>query len=438
MSIHLSHVSKCEYTTKHIHSCPQMDVNGSTCVVIVLPKLVVKRIPFANLGWIREFAALARLRSTPIATHSRYIIQFIGKCSHVENGVITSSDLYFPRLHTTLQAICSERSASASFINVNQIIIDTIAAVAHCHRQNVWHRDIKPDNIMVSKTGRATLIDFGQAVIYRQNMTLDCCVSYYCYRAPEVHRLQLRQAQQANAYDEKIDVWSLGVVLIELATNKSILSMFPSGTEVEFTRMIVLNPNQFALRLSAFYVEHTQLSTKYNWLLNMIALDPKDRPHMIELLHRVRTQFLTEHCNNTDLALDLIAFNNTWLGPNAVENDIDAQHHVSAELITFIFSAIAHYVEVLELSVNITRSWSAVHFMDVAGLFNLQHERLPNTLAYCLIVSAGVFDDIHNATIAVQQITEHQYFVPPDEIIAAIDRVMQCCGAVLLGKMMFQ
>ncbi|KAL8539001.1 hypothetical protein ACS0TY_000850 [Phlomoides rotata] len=79
-----------------------------------------------------------------------------------------------------------------------------MVAIASCHRLGVAHRDIKPDNILFDSRGRLKLADFGSADLFGVSEMSGVVGTPY-YVAPEV--LSGRQ------YNEKIDVWSAGVIL---------------------------------------------------------------------------------------------------------------------------------------------------------------------------------------------------------------------------------
>ncbi|KAI0515826.1 hypothetical protein KFK09_008494 [Dendrobium nobile] len=86
------------------------------------------------------------------------------------------------------------------------LITELVEAVAECHRRGIAHRDIKPENILFDSNGRLLLADFGCAALFEKGArSLKGKVGTPAYAAPEV--------MAGETYDEKVDVWSAGIVL---------------------------------------------------------------------------------------------------------------------------------------------------------------------------------------------------------------------------------
>ena len=106
------------------------------------------------------------------------------------------------------------------FFTIATPLVDALAAA---HRQGILHRDLKPENVMVSRDGRVKVLDFGVAKamsaqekteaagLRRQNLTEEGSVLGTArYMSPE-------QAC-GEAVDQRTDIFSLGIVLFEMAT----------------------------------------------------------------------------------------------------------------------------------------------------------------------------------------------------------------------------
>ncbi len=91
------------------------------------------------------------------------------------------------------------------------IIRQVCKALEHAHAHGIIHRDLKPENILVTRDGKVKLTDFGLARSVSSRLMMDGqIVGTVLYLAPEA---ALRQP-----YDERVDLYSLGVVLYELAS----------------------------------------------------------------------------------------------------------------------------------------------------------------------------------------------------------------------------
>ncbi len=99
-----------------------------------------------------------------------------------------------------------------SGVEVRNIIRDIGSALDYAHSEGVIHRDIKPSNIMVTGSGKAILTDFGLALSVPEG-TIGNTFGSAHYVAPE----QAVNSAQAVAQS---DIYSLGIVLFEMLTNR--------------------------------------------------------------------------------------------------------------------------------------------------------------------------------------------------------------------------
>ena len=93
-----------------------------------------------------------------------------------------------------------------------QIVIQICDALAHAHSQNVIHRDIKPQNIIMTEDGRVKVTDFGIA-----RATADTTITYGRSLLGSVYYSSPEQARGYST-DSKSDIYSLGVLFYEMLT----------------------------------------------------------------------------------------------------------------------------------------------------------------------------------------------------------------------------
>ena len=85
---------------------------------------------------------------------------------------------------------------------------DLAMALIYCRKLNIIHRDVKPENIFVSRFGDFKLGDFGIAREQAHTMSNMSKKGTYSYMAPEIYK--------GEKYDSSIDIYSLGIVLYKL------------------------------------------------------------------------------------------------------------------------------------------------------------------------------------------------------------------------------
>jgi serine/threonine-protein kinase len=122
------------------------------------------------------------------------------------------------------------KRAQLSVPQVKHVIVNAANGLQHAHEHGVFHRDVKPENIMISpKTGVTKLMDFGIARLVESDMTATGSVlGTPAYMAPE--------QVTGKKVDARSDVFSLGVVLYELLAGKR---PFP-GTKITAVMLAIL------------------------------------------------------------------------------------------------------------------------------------------------------------------------------------------------------
>ena len=101
---------------------------------------------------------------------------------------------------------------------VKSYLYQLLLAIKYCHSKRILHRDLKPQNLLLSKDGIIKVADFGLARAFGIPIkTLTHEILTLWYRAPEI---LLGQKE----YSTPVDIWSIGLIFYEMAHRKPLFA----------------------------------------------------------------------------------------------------------------------------------------------------------------------------------------------------------------------
>lgn len=157
---------------------------------------------------------------------------------------------------------------------VQKSFTQLVGAVAYVHQQNCVHRDLKLENILLDKNENVKLLDFGFAREYEGKTNyLQTFCGTICYSAPEM----LKGEKYAG---EKVDVWSLGIILYALLCGE--LPFDDDDDDTTRRKILGEEPS---------YPDHIPLEA-LSLLKQLLSKRPFPRPSLTDILNH---PFLSEH-----------------------------------------------------------------------------------------------------------------------------------------------
>ena len=154
------------------------------------------------------------------------------------------------------------KSNELSEFQVIYIMFQILSAMNYCHKIKIFHRDLKPDNILIKKNQdglcRVKICDFGTSAIFKKGEKQKEIIGTLSYMAPEMLK---------EKYNEKCDLWSCGVIMYLLLTGKN---PFLGRDEVQIMEKILYD--QYDKSLLKKFNRYTK-----DLLSNLLEKDPKKR-----------------------------------------------------------------------------------------------------------------------------------------------------------------
>ncbi|XP_006142999.1 cyclin-dependent kinase-like 2 [Tupaia chinensis] len=181
---------------------------------------------------------------------------------------------------------------------VQKYLFQIINGIAFCHSHNIIHRDVKPENILVSQSGVVKLCDFGFArTLAAPGEVYTDYVATRWYRAPELLVGDVK-------YGKAVDVWAIGCLVTEMLMGEP---LFPGDSDIDqLYHIMMCLGNLIPRHQELFYKnpvfagvtlpeikEMEPLEKRYPKLSEVVIdlakkclhIDPDKRPFCAELLH---------------------------------------------------------------------------------------------------------------------------------------------------------
>ncbi|KAI3631454.1 hypothetical protein MIR68_010944 [Amoeboaphelidium protococcarum] len=174
---------------------------------------------------IREIALLKELRHPNIVRLMDVL--------HTEKKLT----LVFEYLDSDLKKYCDSHS-ELDMTTVRILMQQILQGIAYCHQKRILHRDLKPQNLLISKKLELKLADFGLSRAFGVPVrSYSNEVVTLWYRAPDV-------LLGNKSYDTSIDIWSIGCIMGEMVNNRPVFPGTSVNDQLHKIFQILGSPNQ--------------------------------------------------------------------------------------------------------------------------------------------------------------------------------------------------
>uniref|UniRef100_A0A8C5RK28 non-specific serine/threonine protein kinase n=1 Tax=Laticauda laticaudata TaxID=8630 RepID=A0A8C5RK28_LATLA len=207
----------------------------------------------------REVAVLANMKHPNIVLY-RESFEETG-CLYIVMDYCEGGDL-FKKINAQKGVFFSEDQIMDWFVQI-------CLALKHVHDRKILHRDIKSQNIFLTKDGTIQLGDFGIARVLNSTVELArTCIGTPYYLSPEIC--------ENKPYNNKSDMWALGCVLYEMCTLKH---AFEAGNMKNLVLKIISG---------SFPPVSTRYSHELRSLISQLfKRNPRDRPSVNSILEKM-------------------------------------------------------------------------------------------------------------------------------------------------------
>lgn len=171
--------------------------------IVALKEIRLQEEEGAPFTAIREASLLKGLRHANIVTlhdiiHTKETLTFV-----------------FEYVHTDLSQYLERHPGGLNAFNVKLFLYQLLRGLGYCHERRILHRDLKPQNLLISEVGELKLADFGLARAKSiPSHTYSHEVVTLWYRPPDI-------LLGSTQYSTSLDMWGVGCIFTEMISGQA-------------------------------------------------------------------------------------------------------------------------------------------------------------------------------------------------------------------------
>lgn len=163
------------------------------------------------------------------------------------------------------------------FKSIKNLLLQLIDALEYIHSAGIIHRDIKPDNVLVSKDMVLKLADFGMCSINEKYP--DNCqggLSTLGYKAPELF-------EETGYHDKTVDIYAFGIIVFEMITSRFLIYELNFSKHFTIQNLLLKNPIEFQKYVRSF-IQNNEI---VNIIINCCGYFANQRMHLCDAKSKI-------------------------------------------------------------------------------------------------------------------------------------------------------